>query len=813
MVRIYIYAIIYLMAITNCYSQQILINELMSSNSITCADESGDFPDWIEIYNADTFAVNLANFGLSDDPDKPFKWRFPSVVIEPNNHLLIWASDKNYQLHTNFKIKSSGETLILSNSASSLLDRVDAVEIPADISYGRKPNGAENWLYFNNPTPGASNTTTGYMGITEEPEFVQPSGFYSYTPPLSIRNYDLHSTIYYTLDGSLPTATTGIRYTGHIYINGTAVVRARAYQENMMPSDITTSVYLVNEKITVPVVCLTTDPPNLWDEETGIFIQENIWEDWEKPAHIHFFEPDGKLGFAIDVGIKLYGGWTRNLPQKSLAIFARSEYGYSEIDYRLFPESPISQFEAIVLRNSGNDWNVTQFRDAFMTQLVAEAGLDIQAWRPCVVFINGEYWGVYNIREKINEHYLASHHLVNPENLDLLENDAWVIHGDADFYFSLLNFLNAQNIKQDENYNHVKTLVEIDNFIKYQVSQIYFDNTDWPGNNLKYWRPGTDNGRWRWILFDTDFGFALYDPNAYQHNTLEFALADDGADWPNPPWSTFLLRTLLKNRNFKNDFINYFADFINYYFHPDTVLKKIDMFQTIYEPDIPRHVEFWGSDMPTWYQNITILKNYALNRPVYMKYFLMKEFGLSAISKITLSANVENGGKIQINSLSISTFPWSGEYFNKIPIQIVAIPENNYYFSGWNGDISLNKDSLNIMLLNDIFITANFVKDTLAQSINEPAVQELSTTFFLAQNYPNPFNPTTTIRFQLAKSRRVVLNIYDVRGKKVTTLVDGFQDQGNHQIKFNATNLASGLYFYTLSVGDCVLTKKMILIH
>ena len=782
-----------LSAATSLHAQSIVINEIMASNSAAIRDEDGDSPDWIELFNPTQGPIDLDGFGLSDDPDEPFKWVFPELSLEPQAFLLVFASGKGrrewlqwetvidwgdqwryrrgtshppsdwrdvefddsswsrgpsgfgyadgddatlvppsfsvvarktftiadrstvsaallhvdyddafvaylngveiaranigvvgdrpvfietaltdreaqmYQggepvefllrdagslirdgrnllaiqvhnvgigssdmslipfltigfrsppsassrglsrhlgstvnhLHTNFRINADGENLTLYHANGELLDVIDAGKLPPDVSLGRQPDGGAGWVLFGQSTPGAANTTDGFESVGGELSFSHLPGFHPGPFMLVLSAGEPHAAIYYTLDGSQPSQDSNL-YQLPIPIRRTTAVRARALAPNAIPGKAISHTYLVNESITLPVVSLATDPANLWDPDSGIYVLgreyepnqphfgANFWEDWERPVHVEFFEPAGELGFALDAGMKIFGGWSRDHPQKSLSIFARSRYGAGEIDYQLFPDKPITGFESIVLRNSGNDWLSTLFRDGMMQGLLQDTDVDTQAYRPAVVFLNGVYWGILNIREKISEHFLAANRGVDPDNLDLLEFDGSVIHGDNAHYRAMMDYIARHNIHLPATLDSIRTMMDIDNFLDYQIAQIYFDNTDWPGNNIKYWRPRTPDGRWKWIVFDTDFGFGLWDPARYRFDTLEFAMEGNGPGWPNPPWSTYLLRKFLFNGSFRNEFINRFADHLNATFHPDRANRRIDEISGDRGRDIPK---------------------------------------------------------------------------------------------------------------------------------------------------------------------------------------------------------------------------------
>ncbi|MFQ6610619.1 MAG: CotH kinase family protein, partial [Fidelibacterota bacterium] len=469
------------------------------------------------------------------------------------------------------------------------------------------------------------------------------------------------------------------------------------------------------------------------DDETGIYAMgpnaspdfpyfgANFWQDWERPIHLELFIPDSQRVYSADAGVKIFGAWSRGYPQKSLALFARDEYGVNSFDYPLFPDLPFHSYEAFLLRNSGNDWESSMFRDGMMTSLVKDTGLDVQAYRPVVVYLNGEYWGIHNMREKQNEHFIAAHHPVDPDELDYLENNADIIQGDAFHYNNLINFIQSEDLTDPDNYQYISTQMEMDNYITYQVSEIYFDNQDWPGNNVKFWRPKVANGRWRWILYDTDFGFGIWNPNAYQFNTLAFALEPNGPVWPNPPWSTYLFRSLMENSEFKSQFINRFCDLLNTIFEPEYILSYVDSIKSIIEPEMPDHLERWYGSVADWNARVSVMEFFGSHRADYVRNHLQNEFNLANTGLILLGIANPNSGKIQINTVTPDTYPWHGYYFQDVDIQLTAHPAPGYYFSGWSGMYGIDP-TITISPANVLSVTAYFEPLTVGEGhvvINE----------------------------------------------------------------------------------------------
>ncbi|MDO9578113.1 MAG: CotH kinase family protein [Candidatus Cloacimonadales bacterium] len=890
-------------------SQAIYINEVMSSNSNTIFDEDGDTPDWIELYNAETMAVNLDGFGFTDDVADPFKWEFPDISIPSQDFLLVFASNKNrsigcwetiinwgdnwkyfvgteepptdwleidfddsswsegpsgfgygddddatiipatiscyvrhifqisdlsniahallhvdyddgfvaylneveiarenigqigyipaydetvttdheaqiYQdglpemfsidnwqallvngdnvlaiqvhnvdisssdlslipfltlgyhseplnpvgvaaileptlprLHTNFKISGEGETLLLSDALGTSIDEIDVGSLATDISFGRQPDGSDAWFMFNEATPDSSNTTTGYLSYATDPVFDIEGGFYSGSFTFEFIDIPVGETIFYSLDGSLPDETF-FQYTDPVTLDSTVVVRARAFAAGKIPSRIITKSFFINLDPILPVISLVTDPINFFDENYGIYVMgpnaqpdypyygANFWEDWERPINIQMFEPDETDAFQIDAGVKIFGNYSRGHPQKSLAIYARDQYGYSSIDYQIFPDKDIDEFNNIILRNSGNDWEWSMMRDGLMTSLLKDTGLDRQAYRPSAVYINGEYWGILNIREKINEYFIEGNHDVDPDNLELLEDDSVVIYGDNDHYLALLDFLENNDISLPENYDYVCTQMDMENYLNYMVAELYYCNEDWPGRNIKFWRENTEGSKWKWIIFDLDFGLGYWG-NA-EFDMLEFALEPNGPSYPNPPWSTFLFRKLVTNNQFVHDLANLFADYMNSIFNPNHYNSVQWNLHDYLEPEMQNHVLRWDHTMTSWENEMLVMEWFMEDRIDFMKVHIMDHFNYPGMANIYLDISPEDTGIVQVNTLEIDDFPWTGEYFLQNSVVLTGLASPGWEFAGWTGDIVSDSTSITLDMAQDFSFIAWF---------------------------------------------------------------------------------------------------------
>ena len=365
-----------------------------------------------------------------------------------------------------------------------------------------------------------------------------------------------------------------------------------------------------------------------------------------------------------------------------------------------------------MLRNGGQDWYRTLFRDGMMQTLVKDRmDIDWQAYKPAIVFLNGEYWGIHSIREKHNEHYLEVNYNIDPDKIDILSNNSSVKQGSAEHHYNLINFLKANDISLAENYEYIKTQMDVNEYLNYQIAEIYFANIDWPGGNIKFWRPQTESGRWRWILFDTDLGFGAHSLGQYDSNSLENATTESATYYANPSWATFLFRKLLENKTFKHQFIQRFASHINTTFHQDRVKHIIDSLKTHIAPEIPRHKLKWEDSISfdeSWEALLQKIYEFAEKRPDFVKQHIIDKFELNGTALLKTKINEPGRGKILINNVSIPDFNYQGIYFKNIPITCKAIPNNGFCFTGWQGLSGQKSNSITIVLTDDDSLTALF---------------------------------------------------------------------------------------------------------
>lgn len=642
--------------------------------------------------SSDLSAIAFLHFGLKDN----------SSFFPPTPS---WFDGGKSSLHTNFKLSGNGESVYLSNSSQTIISQLTYPYLQNDNSYGCFPDANTSSVYFESPTPDSTNNnSTGMSGYTVNPVFTLPAGFYTGTQSVSLSCTTTGAVIRYTTDGSIP-ITTSTLYNSSIVIDSTKVIRARAFSVSALPSEIMTNTYFINDSSTLPVISLSTAPANLFDWDSGIymlgpnadtvipFFGANFWQEWEIPAHIEYFDKKKQQGFEQGIGLEIQGNYSRSVPQKSFKVIAVGNYGNSTIDYPFFPDKEILSYKQVVLRNAGNDWNNLHLRDAAMHKICqGKTALDVQDYQPCIVFINGKYWGVYDIREKINKDYIAGNHGVDADSVDLLQYNGFVMDGNFGNFEQFAAFVINNSLSDSTNYSIMKNWLDIENFIDYFVAETYSENGDWLTNNVRFWREQKPNAKWRHILWDLDFFGATWWP--FTASSLDSNL--------NKPYSfqSIMFSKLVQNIEFQHQFINRYADLLNTIFTPDYTKNFIYAMHDSLDPEMARHFERWGNgfnepayglpgqgtylDWKT--NNLNQLTTFLNYRQTTARNQIEKIASLKQQVPATFNVYPPGAGKIELNTIELDSFPWAGIYFDSVPITFKAIPNPGYEFAFWQSN-------------------------------------------------------------------------------------------------------------------------------
>ena len=586
---------------------QLVINEIMASNSNSVPDNTGKFSDWIEIYNSSSNSIDLNEYYLSDTKDHLTKFRLSSVnnnlTIPPKGFLVVWCSGiaANGNLHTSFALSAESESVVLTDpNGKTVIDELSFQNQRENISYGRQPDGAVALKYFLEPSPKKTNNTiTSNLDFVKNPIFSKIGGFYSDAFEVSLSHLDPSVKIFYTTDGSIPSPTNLLpktyayknmyaerngdqegqmqtkSYVSYPYANKISVVkkinkkngississtwhnspeyfpdaetdkafiiRAIAVKPGYLPSEVVTNTYFIgmqgSNSSRFPVISMTMQENHLFDYTTGIYTAglrfdnyrkenpdkeidlcspgnfSNEGELWEKPGNFEFFKNNTQI-ISKDLDLRIQGACSRSFPYKALRLYGKKELN----SVSLFGNYPDIKQQNFILRNSGNDYNGTLFRDELVQRMVSHFDFASQKSQPAVMYLNGEYWGIHMLRQRIDKYFLKEEFGVSSENVDV-RKIIWmgsdeIDYGDGLHYEQMLDFLNNNDLSDDNNYNKAISFIDPESIIDYQIAEIFVGNIDWPQNNVRLWRNRTPNyapsapfghdGRWRYLFYDAD---------------------------------------------------------------------------------------------------------------------------------------------------------------------------------------------------------------------------------------------------------------------------------------------------------------------
>jgi hypothetical protein len=645
-------------------SQSLVINEVVYSNQ-SCEDAMGNTPDWFELYNASGHTVNLHEYKITDDTSKTEYWEFPSGSLDPGEYLVVYASGKDTvikgQFHTNFKLGVLKESLFLIDEDGNIADQINPQCVPVDHSYARQPDGAEN-LIVTIPTPGSTNNNSESLAVSYIRDSLTvnyASGFYS--SPISISLSHLHeeNTILYTLDGDDPDEDSYVFEDPFLLKDLTPeenrfanipetliepgnkifkanILRAMVYSSGCPASNEITATYFINDAIKnlykVPIVSLITDKDNLFDDEEGIYTHGNYrnfdqhGDEWERLTHVEIFDSTGRLIIDQDAGLRIHGRGSRRSPQKSLRIYAEKEYGSDYFKYPLFSQKPeIDSFKVLLLRTTGGTLGPL-LKEELCNYLVSEMDVDYPAGETIILFINGEYWGIYNLMERQNKYYVENNYRQKDADVDIIAYDRSVIveEGTMDEYNRLVSLLESTDPSSDGFYEQFDKLIDLNCLIDYYVAQLFFANMDWPQSNVELWRTRSDTAKWRYFFFDSDASmqWVNYDHLSEYNNDIDDLQRFDD-------FSTVILKVLMRNDQFRKLFFQKFHYHLSTTFITERVTEAIRHFESKYAPLIPDHIYRWHNpvDYAKWQENIGWLKTFAVQRPLYMREQLQRNFG------------------------------------------------------------------------------------------------------------------------------------------------------------------------------------------
>ena len=686
------------------------INEFMAINVLTYENRNGGYEDWIEIYNSSTSPIDLAGYHLADNLAGGNPWQIPfgqqTKTTIPANGFLVLIVDVHPELgadHLDFKLGStSGQIVLLNSNLTSILDSVSYGLQFRDVSYGRSPDGGRQWMYMSNSTPGVSNQS-GYIGFVLPPTIDQSSGYYQ-NITISIQAATIGDTIRYTLDGSDPIETSSL-YLQPINITQTSILKVRAFRTGVLPSQIITKTFYTTSH-DLPVLAIITDPKNLFDPSTGIYTHDYDGRAWERFGEIEFFD-NQSLAFHIPVGLRIQGNTgPKDFDKKSFRAYLRSGYGQERLNYQICPTNPVTSFSRLVFRsgyddsmepaNDGSNATATLLRDPIVTTLWKKIGGLGSSGRFAVCYLNNNYYGIYEVKESVDENFIYDH--LGFLDVDLIRT-RWdsleTVYGDKTHWNELVSFFQNNSFTADAKIDEASRFLDLDNFINLQALVHATQYRSW-AYGASIFREKVTSAPWQWTIWDADRTFIDVNWNGFNnqyHPTVIFL-------------ENLITKKLFQNHNFSLRYINRLADLLNTTFAPDNVKSIIDSLAQCIRSEIPNDVAKWNNTVATWNTNVEYLKTFVEQRPSIVRQQIQNYFSLNGI--VTASVEITGRGKVRINTIEVEGQSWSGKYFENIPLTVTAIPEPGYQFSRWGNGLA-NSKTITLNLSNDTTISAVFI--------------------------------------------------------------------------------------------------------
>ncbi len=689
----------------------------MPSNSTAIADESGDYDDWIELFNSSANAYDLAGHYFSDDGNNLQKWLIPAgspnlTTVPANGYLILWADQEilDGANHLGFKLSSAGETVYLTaTDGQTIIDSLPFGSILSDNSYGRFPDGFNAFETFFPSSPEASNNQN--LPLAPEPIFSVESGMLTAATSITLSSSIPGADIYYSLDGSEPDINSTL-YTGPITISQTAVLRARVIANGYVPSNVESKAYGFNLSNGTPTVFITTDPFNLWDDQFGIYVEgtngapsgcggglDNYYQDWQKPGHAVYLDKDRNVVFDKNIEVEISGGCTRHYAKKSMNFkFINNEDG-NEVTYPFFEERGERTYEGLKLRNFGNWSWTTRIDDAMLHRIMEEnTNISVQSSELVTVYLNGEYWGLYNLRDRTNTGYIRTHFpKIDDDNIDLIKNPLSIYRqdvkrGDTMAYHDLTQFMINNDMAIDVNYQYAKSQLNFNPFMDQHLWRVYLNAADWLGNNMMVWRTRDAKGKFDFVSFDLDSWLA--DPTRMSFVYLVY-------EHPNTPWKfqepgATPIKRMMNNPDYRNEFAQRMKTYMHTVWEPSFVETYYNEFRTQFLNELPADQARWYGDHShsDWRDTVRLtipeaagemdsVLNFFEKRPaVILPYVNNLWFG--NVDSFDLTLNHTGNGSIALHS-NFTDVPngFTANYWSDIPIQIHAVADPGYRFSHW----------------------------------------------------------------------------------------------------------------------------------
>ncbi len=758
--------------------QLIQINEMVASNATGLQDpDNSEYTDWVELKNNRSSSVDISGYYLTDsDYDSltssmdTTKWAFPSSTIIPGNgFLLVYADGSDEGVHTNFKLSSSGEELRLFSPNKELLDSLTMPEQVADISYGRKSDNS--WAYLEYPTPNSVNDETATSeSLIHAPGFSPESGVFSSGVSDEITT-STGATIYYTTDGSDPTEHSSI-YKGSISVNSPLVIRAVAMAKGKPTSAISSHSYIVNVNHDLPIVSLTPDNYDTITVPSGAYQKINI----DGKVRIDFYEDTGDLGFSQYADFKASGNSSENLPQLNGKVYAKEKYGNKFFNYKMYPNKDLDSLRCFVLRNASQDFGFgvgTHLRDGLVSRIISEDNLidmPFEAYRPAVLYVNGIYEGIINIREDDDKYY-AKHNY----SQDM-----------SDYQKELTSFSSGIDIKDPANHAAYEKFINVRHSYFHQAMMGYIGQGE---EGARIWRDSVTNSQFQYHMHDYDQAFMFGDE--YVYNSLG------------------MVGIAYYSESHKQEMLQFYAAQLNLLYDSTRTLAILEDVKSAIESEIPNHAaknkSSWSTmgafeSLNEWNTNIETIRSALRNRPANLWSAVKSDYSLTT-AKLTHEVNDTTLGTIAIHGVISTEKSESGDYFTGMPIRLRAVPKPGYNFLRWEGISNSTSDSISVNFTGDSSIKAIFDRNgtTSSEKLSKTEVR-------LAVNSISQKAVSLTI----PQDGQYTIKIYGLNGRLLFSRSLDLQI-GLTSIPLTQSNFAKGVVLTEVSGVKHSIVRKLVI--
>ena len=723
-------------------AQTLVINEIMQSNIECTMDDIKEFPDsWVELYNPTDAAINLKDYKISNKNKEKKAWKLPDMTVAAHGYVLVYCDKEGKEdnrLHADFRLESGKGCTVYLFTNQEVVDSLpaDMKKMPApDIAFGRKTDGADEWGYQLTATPGEAN-----CGNICEAKHILGAPVFSEQGRVSSANSSVSLTlslpedapegayIVYTTDGREPQpsdAAVEQPKTVSLNITKTTVVRAKVCCDGWLSPMSSAQSYIFHPRtMTIPIFSVQTNDKYLNDAAIGLFANNNSKEDkklhdWRRPVNIEFFPAEGENSAFNQLGeTRIQGGQSRGNALKSMVFYANKRFDpdHKRFSYEFFPDQKpgITEFKSFSLRDGGNDFGDLYFRDLIIQRTMAKnVDLDWQAGHSAVLYINGEYMGMLNIRERSNEDNIYSNY-DGLEDLDLIEISHEKINnidqfeeefkeGDADFYNNFKAFYNEKGHSKAE----YEQWIDVNEYLNVIAMNFFYGNIDFPGNNIVFWRPNDDATgelpkRFRVIVKDTDFGLGLYGrQNSF--NTIDLLYNPD--NYPNDNWAfttpaTTLLKNMLEDADIRDLFIDKCCIFMGDFMNGKGTGATIDLIKEEAMEEFVAHRDKYNPGWGWWSDNrgeitnkFNDAKNWAEGRPNYFYQHIGNQWNLGTPRTLTINKTKKIAAEITFNGIKLSGNVFDGKYFKNRTISLSAtVTEGDKTVTGWKVTGAVNKE-------------------------------------------------------------------------------------------------------------------------